>query len=430
MKILVCNAIDTYFLETRDIRAFSYRGLWFLGPDDLAVTSGLPPADFLDHISLIVGQRGRCQVIAAPNNEGIPILESSDLHSSSIVKRVSELASVVNDLDALWPTFAVAELARRGGVEDKCLWANFVNEDGANLVNNKALFRAHARLLTIPIAEGGSTYTAEAAIAIAERLLKKYTAVILKRAHGGAGAANILFYGQGFDNDPAASGAKRAIALSSNGNDLPSSIRSHWEFLSRAGRFPVVVEAYLPNDGTFYVEYFIHDHGYDLPNFGQLFFGHNSLSHEQLPSSPPGEGRSTLEAIGNRVAQYLFQLGYRGYVSLDSILAKNGTIVATEINSRYTSSTHLYRLKERLLTESCDKNKTVSQFITPDAWDSVSQFEDVLRKRGLLFDRAKGEGCLILTPPLGSAKDPAPLFVNWIHGPGEPVKPLFQALAR
>lgn len=126
-------------------------------------------------------------------------------------------------------------------------------------------------------------------------LLQRSGAVVVKQAHNGAGVGNELLV-----TDPTlATGHAGARHLHHLGRtDLPAAAaaywRERWTWASADGRFPVVLEEFIPGAFTVYCEQHLTETGTQPTERGELRYTDRRLSHESVPCATcPRPSRSS-----------------------------------------------------------------------------------------------------------------------------------------
>lgn len=106
---------------------------------------------------------------------------------------------------------------------------------------------------------------------------------------------------------------------------------------------------------------------------------------------------------GERLAKIYHGIGYRGYLSADAIIDKNGELTFTEVNARVSGSLHIYdSIGRRVVETTRIPERTVVQYHSPLHWVSVdfNEFLTATEELGCLYDPEARKGVLISLPIL------------------------------
>lgn len=419
MKVLVLNDSDAWMMKKRDTRGWTSHGLWFAESQDIIVVMDAIPESFIKHVANMKNiDPGTWKFVVIPTNRWEKrMFDGRALCAPDVVERVRELASAdeVREIVSLWPTPSVAQFATLLGLEDRFTGIDFLRSSGYEIANSKASFRAFASGLGIPIPRGFVAHGPDEAIQWSQALFVDSNAIIAKRAHGGAGGANHLIHLESWMGDASISGAAGSSSLVNASLDAIEQFWARkWKWLSNDQTFPVIVEEYISGWDTFYAEFFLSAHGITEPSIGQLLFQDHGLVEELNPASPKHpHARDLLVQEGRRLANLYYEIGYRGYLSADAIIGSNGEVLFTEVNARFTGSTHLYEVMQRLpWTKEIGVRRVVLQ--TEFTTNSLETFLTTLEANGLLYDPESGSGTIALTPPLGHGEAGVSLLVNLI----------------
>ncbi|MGN7799384.1 hypothetical protein [Leifsonia sp. 22587] len=405
MKLLVLNDEDRWMMRKRDIRAWSFHGLWFAQAGDFVVSVDEIPQEFVRHVARIKRfNPASLQLFVLPEGEyGRLEFDGRVLTDPELVSSICARPgfSHLDRIEALWPTPSVGHLASALGLSDLLPGCNFISSCGYELVNSKAAFRAIASAAGVGLPAGYVARSMGEAIDYTLRLFAEHPAIVAKRDHGGAGGGNHLLYSPSWTGDATVSGAARATGLRDRSHCAVAEFwQEQWEWMSNSGSAPVVIEAHISGWDTFYAEFTIGATEVSSPEVGQMVFSDRRLALELHPSEPPRGGGVQLREGGKILATRYQAIGYRGRFSADAIVSPDGRVLFTEANSRYTGSTHLYEVMPRLpASKATSRSRVVMQGQTACASlsDTLSRWED----QGISYSHSSGTGAVALTPQFG-----------------------------
>lgn len=415
MRILVGNHIDDSILVRADQRAYTQRILWFADNDDVIILSDNPDPAFLRHVTSLTGVDPcslKFHIPPAGRFEG-KLLDRHMLTDAGFLKAISDDLRNVSEIFALWPSPSLFRFASILNMTDRLPGAAFIAQGGGELANNKAYFRALAAACEIPIAAGEVCRTIDDAESAMEALLNVGDAVIVKQAQNGAGVGNQIVLRE-HSLETGHAGAVYIHRLEDGLEGVRSYFALRWEWASMNGRFPVVIEAFMPAARTVYAEYYADDFGTQFTRSGKLTYEGGLLTQESAPLRDVSRNMQTrLVTAGKRLAAVYQAMGYRGYMSADAIVRNSGEMIFTEMNARVTGSLHIYKgIGDRVVGVSRSPERTIIQYLTPPHWSiaSIDEFIDATTDLGCSYDRAKREGVIVSIPPVRGASKGAFMF--------------------
>jgi hypothetical protein len=175
-----------------------------------------------------------------------------------------------------------------------------------------------------------------------------------------------------------------------------------WTWASCDDAHPVIVEAYVPDARTLYVEVVCADDGGGTGMIGELKFESGRIAREVFPAQQvPAMVLAQLHQEAGRLSDAYRAAGYRGVLSLDSVVTPDGHVFFTEANARFTSSTHLYsQIARRVVQVAKPPERVVVQMLSPPSWQvqSLGELLETLTRSGLAFDPSLRRGVLAVTP--------------------------------
>lgn len=405
MRILIANHIDRDLVAQADQRTFTQRMLWFARAGDVVVLPSEPDRRFVDHVTALTGEcRDEIEIcVAPPGRHGGKLLDPRALLDDEIVGRLAKVADRVTEVMCCWPSVEVALFAERLGIADKLPGAAFFAQGGVELANSKASFRAFAAACEVPIAEGAVCRTIDDAQVAIERLLANHRAIVVKQAHNHAGLGNELVTlddRSSYDH----AGAMHLRRVDGTGASVRAYLEERWRWASGGDRYAVTVEQFKPKGRTVYTEFFADGSGVAHTESGELIYRRRRLFAELAPvRSIDADVRARLVEAGARLAEVYRAFGYRGFLSADAVVDRDGEFIFTEMNARLGGSPHIYQaIGQRVVETARAPHRTVIQYYTQPHWKipSLDHFLAAVDELGLSYDREARKGVIVAIPPL------------------------------
>src|ERR1700744_1932747 len=347
MRLLIANEVDP-MLSWVDWRTYSQRLLWFAADGDALVLPGLPGDDFLRHVCALtaVDPASLSFHVPPPGRYAGKVIDPysllDDSFAADLENALGKSPTAVEEILSFWPSPVLPLLAERLGLRHLVPGADFMAQNGGELANSKATFRALAAGAGVPMVPGAvchSSYEAEHAL---QGLLGNTGAVLVKQAHNGAGAGNeLVIQDDSLRTDHAE--AKFLHQLAPGPEGIRAYLNERWDWASQGRRYAVVIEEFRPDSRTVYIEFLADDTGVRLSGSGTIVFEKRRPVRESVPlRGVPGPARAELECAALRLAAVYQAIGYRGYMSTDAVMDQSGRFFFTEMNARVTGSLHIY----------------------------------------------------------------------------------------
>lgn len=370
--------------------------LWFARSGDVIILPQAPDPEYVMYIERMMGIQPDSLTILfpEPTTGSGPFLTRSNLLKSGFLHRLqAELTGrVVEEIVALMPDAATAELASMLNIEEAHAGRRFFSQGGAIMANSKSAFRAVAAGLGLPLPEGGVAQNREDLRWLIGDLLSHSHDVILKRDFGGGGMGSEIVSMRPI---PHPKGAQRAVQITSTG-DIDNYLDDRFAWLTQGGRHAVVGEVYHNNARAIFAEFLVTDSA-------SFFEAHGEIVSDPVPFAEflpapnlSADALQRLVSISQNLAESMRQFGYRGVVSADAILLSDNQILLTEWNSRITASTHIYRnIGRRLVGPDYANVRSLGEFV---GW-VVTSFKDAvsqLEKNHLAYNPDTREGVVLV----------------------------------
>ncbi|WIE74159.1 hypothetical protein [Curtobacterium sp. MCJR17_020] len=376
----------------------SHRLLWTARPGDVVVLPNRPHPAFVEHVwhTLGVEDNAAPQILVPPVGARDDLL----LYEDRLLDEdfCAELGGIVDpsktDVRAFFHDDVVAELCARLGVRGTPS-RSFLEQSGTALVNSKSTFRAIASGLGLSVPAGIVALTASAAEAYIWSHLAEGRSVIVKQDGHGGGYGNEIIRSPG---GPSGFGASRTITIEDR-QGLDAELLGAWDRWSGGGR-PVVVEEYSADSVPLYAEFSITESGPELVGHGEMRVGtsddgptNRGLVIPAIRATGSGRYQAFLDEA-HRLVGALGAMGYRGSVSVDSILLPDGRILLNEFNGRTSGSTHVHILCRALLGEDALLDR-VTLVRSNRALTNIPDALRRIRDAGLWFNRTGRSGVLL-----------------------------------
>lgn len=394
MRILVGNAIDSSIRQSSDVSAYVQRILWFAHDGDSVVLPKAPDPEFLAHVAYLTG--------LDPNTLRFYVA-GPRLDDPGLVAALSEVRDRIDEIFPLWPSALVARLAGALDLLDRLPGAEFMAQGGGELSNSKANFRALAVTAGVRVPSGAVCRDlGEAAVALAETV-RAWGGAVVKQAHNGSGNGNQLVLPD--DLSTGHVGARHLHVIEPGRAAVDDYWARRWDWASAGGRYPVVIEAFVPGARSVYTEHYVGDTGVRPTGAGVLDYAERRLAAQVVPLRPPAVSDRTLESLirqGAKLAETYRAIGYSGYLSADALVDPAGDVWFTEVNAQVSGSLHLYQvIGDEIVRAEAQPKRTVSEFDVPETWGvtSVRQLLVGAEQARVLYDPNDRTGVIVTTPP-------------------------------
>lgn len=373
------------------------RLVWFAEPGDILVLPVRPEEAFVEYVTSLTGTPcDSLTVVVPPPHAGSEGTLSPDrLADPEFIQLLEDAVGEreVTHVSALWPDVAVAGLARTLGVTSVTPGYGFVDQAGGIMVNSKSAFRTIAGGAGVPLPPGAVGISPEATEEAVWELLAGGPVVVKHDFLSGGRGNEILTTGEPFRPI----GARRVVSVAGRA-EVRSYLRQNWAWLTADGRGRPVVERYVRDSSAFFVEYLVTDDGVRLTGHGELLSAPYAVG-QIMPSQ--GLEPEVLDRIldgGQRLAEALHAIGYRGILGPDTIVTPEKEVLFTEYNGRVTGSTHIYgRIGALVVGEGFGRDRVILERVWPEGWSTPSfpATREALEKAGLAYDPVTRTGVVL-----------------------------------
>jgi hypothetical protein len=222
---------------------------------------------------------------------------------------------------------------------------------------------------------------------------------LVKRAFDTAGAGNEILLPDA-PPDAISAGAIDARQVARTSDALRQYIAERWDWASHGSRDAVIVERFIPNARSVYVETEITDDTTTVSGTGEMFYN-PAPEYQRTPLDVSDDISRELLAGAHRLSAVLKALGYRGHASCDALVLPDSSVLFTEINAQTTGSTHIHEgIATRLVTKHTKEPRLVIEHVWKPEWHvaSFGAMRKILDASGLAYDEGSATGVLLTRP--------------------------------
>ncbi|GAA2268197.1 hypothetical protein GCM10010145_48390 [Streptomyces ruber] len=398
MRVLIGNAFSEVLVGRYGRTRAQWKAqklLWWARPGDVLVLPGEPDHDFLDYALRLRGvDPGAVRVVVPPDDEeGDPRLTRGRLLDERLHATLRGVIGVrpVETVLAFWPDTTVSSLADAIGAKEALSGYAFMTQSGGTVSNSKAVFRAVAAGVGAPVPDGVVCVLREEAEQVAWAMLAEGRPVMLKGEYFMSGDGNVIL---GPDDGFPPLGARTRI-VTVRPDQVTKALADHWDRLTGAGRYRLVVEEYHPGCTSLFAEFLVTDSDVVHKGDGELLKDPQGVGQIMPFQGQPADVRRQLLEGGAALSQALRAVGYRGIVSADAVVTPDRQVLFTEYNGRTTSSTHIYEvIGKELVGERYPAQRVLFEKVQLKA-PSFAEALRRLRACGLAYDRTAGHGVVL-----------------------------------
>ncbi len=389
------NAVPPHIFESTSI--ISNRLLWLARTGDVIILPREPSNTFLKYIESINGVNFSDIKIIVPTNIGTrrASITNNLLLSETVLTEVKEtlyeLPTQTWQILPYYFTSAVGQFGRELAKYFSLMQPPFNAEGGAEILNQKAIFRKLAAGISIPFATGETIENTHALNTTITRLLAFTGNVIVKQDKNAGGYGNYVIT---TTNRSHFKGAGKVLSLTDNSMEsILSLIRTE---LATKGNEALTIEVYYNTSTVIYSEYFLGDDG------TVEYLNHGIMRMQPLWSGfeIPGHLKPKIQAelIHNstKLALLAKSLGYKGHLNIDAIVTENDTVIFTEINGRTGGCTHVHTVSAQLLGPNylnTHQSTTYNRIIV----ENLEAYLNLLSENQINFSTLEKKGVVILS---------------------------------
>jgi hypothetical protein len=402
-RILVSNIDNEGMLA--DERAFTdafcrassitaTRMAWFAEPGDIVVVPRDLSADLKQHIARTLGYAPGAVTFVTPdwaNGRPRPLGSHELLHMGLAEKLAPHIADPQDW--SLYPYCfdrGTQQLADRLGIGARV--RPFVKQGGAELLNDKRVFRSLAAGRGVPIARGIVCSTPWELHGCVRQLFEVTGAVIVKQDRHSGGFGNLVISRNG---EAQALGASDVLPASDD-VQLRDQCNVAWSRLAYVENTPLVVEVYYQATSVITCEFKI-----DPQNNSVTFLDCGEVRQAPiingiiLPCSLPPYQLSHFIAAATELARLCCDLGYDGLINIDGIVTTDHQVIINEINGRVGGCSHIHHILQTVAGGGYGDDRTVMSHSMNVAMTLGEAF-NLLRDKGLAYEAKTRQGIVIV----------------------------------
>jgi hypothetical protein len=283
------------------------------------------------------------------------------------------------------------QLAERLGLDGERDVRPFVKQGGAELLNDKRVFRSVAAGRGVSIAKGAVCATQWQLEECIGSLIDITGAVIIKQDRHSGGFGNLIVSRSNSDHMPGAP----EVLMARDESQIRDQSRIAWTRLAYAERAPLIVEVYYPVSSVVTAEFKVEaaDNAVTFLNCGEVRQA-PILSGLIMPSAVPPYQLASFIADATELARLCCDLGYDGLVNIDGIVTTGGAVIVNEFNGRIGGCSHIHHILQAAAGPRYGDELVVVSHSRRIAI-SIDQAFGVLDDRKLAFDRGAGRGIIV-----------------------------------
>lgn len=376
------------------IGRISARALWFAEAGDILVLPQMLSTVLLDYAARLQ-RRSRDSVTVIgfdiPDSQ-VRGLSRDELLNPEMIFAIKAAMGRRKDWSLLFynATHDARELAEALGLADCEAVRPFIAEGGAEILNDKRMFRNLAAGREIPLAPGVTANgRAELERAIAKYLPLTDTVIVKQDRHQG-GLGNIIVSRL---VDGPKLGATDAFVLGRDGS-LREICDRIWQKLGVHGQSMLVVESYCTPAIVFTSEFRCTPaHGrVEFLNWGQLRQAPTFDGLIMPPSAPSYLGARFVSGA-TEIARLCTDLGYDGLINIDGLATDDGRIVFNEFNARLGACSHMHRIAETVAGPDYGDRLVMTSFTMEHG--CIERAFEILDAHGVAFRKDLDGGIVI-----------------------------------
>ena len=405
-QIIICNvdnesmlgdieSVPTAVFESTAI--ISFRLLWLANIGDIVVLPRQPPYEFLEYMKNIIDVDFSLINFIVPNeNSKLRFsITGTMLLSCEVLDTVKKyIVGIENKTWHLLPYYFTPAVGKFGHeLAQVCSLPQspFNVEGGAELLNQKTVFRKIAAGIGVPFALGEIARDVNALSKTIEHFIKHTGTVIIKQDKSGGGEGN---YAITSTEQYQFMGVAKTLHLSKY-TIAEASLLAITE-LATIGNESLTVEVYYNTSTVVYSEYYLDEHG------TTKYLNHGTMrmwplwSGFEIPGHIPPKAQADFIHHSTKIASFANMLGYQGHLNIDAIVTHSGDVIFTEINGRTGGCTHVHAVAQHLLGPNYLNTYQITTF-NKSFVRSFQDYTNLLTERDLHFSKQTGRGVIILS---------------------------------
>ncbi len=283
------------------------------------------------------------------------------------------------------------QFAERLGLDGERDVRPFVKQGGAELLNDKRVFRSVAAGRGVSIAEGAVCATQWQLEECVGAMIDVTGAIIIKQDRHSGGFGNLIVSRTAADGMPGAP----EVLVAKDESQIRDQSRIAWTRLAYAERAPLIVEVYYPVSSVVTAEFKVEaaDNAVTFLNCGEVRQA-PILSGLIMPSAVPPYQLASFISDATELARLCCDLGYDGLVNIDGIVTTDGRVIINEFNGRIGGCSHIHHILERAAGPRYGDELVVVSHSRKISL-SIDQAFGLLEGSKLAFDRDEGRGIIV-----------------------------------
>jgi hypothetical protein len=403
-RILVANIDNENMLAderafTADFRLSSSitagRMAWFAEPGDIVVLPRDLSPQFKDYIDRVRGHAPGSVAYVTPDwgDDSFRPLGTHELLHRGLPEKLKRLMRGRQG----WSLFPYcyergAELLGEAlGLDMEAQVRPFLRQGGAELLNDKRVFRSLAAGRGISLARGVVCNTTNGLVDSVRSLIGATGAVIIKQDRHSGGLGNLII---SRSKDISGLGATDVI-LAAADSDIHAACVDVWRRLAYLERVPLVVEVYYAVATTVTAEFQI-DAGSNTVTFLSCGEVRQApiLSGIVMPWTLPPTLGGIFVAGATELARMCCDLGYDGLINIDGIITVDGRVIYNEFNGRVGGCSHMHHILQSVAGAGYGDTLAVASH-SRDITVGIERVLGILRQAKLDFAAESGRGIIL-----------------------------------
>jgi Pre ATP-grasp domain/PGM1 C-terminal domain len=372
------------------------RVAWFAEPGDIVVLQRQPSRQLTDHIARTMGYAPGAVTYLTPDWNGAHYrpIAANELLNTGLAERVSAMMGDPRDW-SLYPYCherGAQRFAERLGLGDRQV-RHFMKQGGAELLNDKRIFRSLAAGRNVAIAHGTVCNTQWELEASVRSLIDITGRVILKQDRNSGGYGNLIIS----RHDAPDSVGAQEVLIATDDAAIRDQTAIAWSRLAFGEHAVLVVEVYYPTALAVTAEFRVDSarNGVTFLNCGEVRQA-PILSGLIMPCALPAYQLASFIANTTELARLCCDLGYDGLLNIDGIITTGGAVIINEINGRIGACSHIHRILQAVGGPSYGSDLVVMSHSKTVAM-SVDDVFGVMKRHKLGFDAETRRGIIIVS---------------------------------
>jgi hypothetical protein len=348
MNILICRKQDILILRERPAKAY---------------------LDKLEKIGFDIPN-----ILVPENPDQITPISELVLKDKKLLDQLKDIAG--NNEDVCFAPYAVTRLEEE--IAEKCNLRLIGSASQINAkINDKIFNRMIAEELNFPVCEGKVCNSIEEIRKEFHRLTDslQFAKIIIKEPFGASG---------------------KGLYVLEDEARLESTLRIIGRFARKNPEAKWLVEGWYEKKADInYQIYVAGDGSVNVFSIKQQLLRDTVYIGSKIPPELTNGQIGAIKKYGEQIGKYLYDIGYRGVVGVDSIITTDDIIIPIiEINGRFTLSTYISFL-DRIM----NGNRIATRYfrISTKSFLSYQGLLEMLEERGIDYDTEKKEGVIIYT---------------------------------